>query len=562
LPDSSQSVRITNSNWKAVAINPSTPINFPGAMTVGSLSIDGPTNTVNALLLNFFGTTPSLHVLKDLNLEPNGHLQMLYSGLRVDNTFNVKGPFDQEGGELVFTNSSTNTMQIEGGRFNLTNGVVTGKNLYLGGTNDGYATQASGLVSLDWLVLGASSFSFGTSAGTYTLQSGWLMVNVWEGIGQHGSGTLIQSGGTNSASGINVSLGNYLKTGGGLFAGEVDIVAPGASLTHAGGSATITNLLKLDAQGPATFNMLGGSLSTPRIELQSAGLVTQSNGTVKVANELFMEENRSSAMPNSYHLHGGNLFTAKTTVSFSSRSSTSFIQSGGTHVVTNALWINGSSSIYQWQGGTINARKILLTGNLSQPPQFFIQGATPYALTNETITLTGGAIVIQDSAQQFGSLAITIDSGINLAGNTAILRFADSHTNDWQGQLTWQIPQLLVYNWGGSTNGGGTDQLRFGNNSLALTASQLAQIRFVNPAGFAPGNYPARILATGEVVPASVPTLGFQNKGANLVLNWPDNFILQSATNVVGPYVDITNATSPYSIDPSQFPRRFFRLRQ
>src|SRR5438105_5375235 len=37
LPNSSQSVLITNQNWKAVAITPSTASNFPDSVTVGSL---------------------------------------------------------------------------------------------------------------------------------------------------------------------------------------------------------------------------------------------------------------------------------------------------------------------------------------------------------------------------------------------------------------------------------------------------------------------------------------------------------------------------------------------
>src|ERR1700722_7517630 len=55
LPGSSQSIMITNSGWKAVAINPSTPVNFPDSMTVSNLTILGPTNTENTLLLNFVG---------------------------------------------------------------------------------------------------------------------------------------------------------------------------------------------------------------------------------------------------------------------------------------------------------------------------------------------------------------------------------------------------------------------------------------------------------------------------------------------------------------------------
>ena len=53
LPNSSQSVQITNSGFKAVAINPSTPVNFPASMTVASLTIRGGTDSENVLLLNF-----------------------------------------------------------------------------------------------------------------------------------------------------------------------------------------------------------------------------------------------------------------------------------------------------------------------------------------------------------------------------------------------------------------------------------------------------------------------------------------------------------------------------
>ena len=188
-------------------------------------------------------------------------------------------------------------------------------------------------------------------------------------------------------------------------------------------------------------------------------------------------------------------------------------------------------------------------------------GAPAFAVINQTISSLGGAIVIENSTQQFGRLTLQGDSGINLAGNLAVLRFADSHTNSWQSQLQGVTPQLTVYDWNGSTNGGGTDQLIFGASSSALTASQLAQIRFVNPGGFSSGTYPARILSTGEVVPMPVPALSWQNNGTNLVISWPGNFILQSATNVVGPYFDVTNATSPYTVDVHQFPMRCFRLR-
>src|ERR1043165_6635008 len=56
LPDSSQSILLTNAGWKTVAINPSTPVDFPGSMTVSDLTVRGAGNTRNTLLLNGAGT--------------------------------------------------------------------------------------------------------------------------------------------------------------------------------------------------------------------------------------------------------------------------------------------------------------------------------------------------------------------------------------------------------------------------------------------------------------------------------------------------------------------------
>jgi hypothetical protein len=49
--------------------------------------------------------------------------------------------------------------------------------------------------------------------------------------------------------------------------------------------------------------------------------------------------------------------------------------------------------------------------------------------------------------------------------------------------------------------------------------------------------------------------------GSNGVLGWSGAFTLQSATNVSGPYLDETGATSPYTSTIGTLPRQFFRLR-
>src|ERR1043165_227109 len=89
-------------------------------------------------------------------------------------------------------------------------------------------------------------------------------------------------------------------------------------------------------------------------------------------------------------------------------------QAGAAPIVTDKIWINGNA-IYQLSGGTVTVPNIVLTGSLNYPPQVFVYNAPPFAVTNENISSTGGAIVIENSAQQFGRLTIASDSGINLA---------------------------------------------------------------------------------------------------------------------------------------------------
>ena len=106
----------------------------------------------------------------------------------------------------------------------------------------------------------------------------------------------------------------------------------------------------------------------------------------------------------------------------------------------------------------------------------------------------------------------------------------------------------------------------FGNDQKGLTPTQLSRIIFANPAGFEPGNYPAQILDTGEVVPAPRPLLeisGNNSAQQQLVLSWEGPYVLPVSTNVLGPYLDITNAASARTrttLHP-QARAHFFRLR-
>src|SRR6185503_10955277 len=102
---------------------------------------------------------------------------------------------------------------------------------------------------------------------------------------------------------------------------------------------------------------------------------------------------------------------------------------------------------------------------------------------------------------------------------------------------TWEPgATLVVTNWSGSTNGGGADRVIFGATAQGLSQAQLSQVRFENPAGFAAGTYPAKILATGEIVPMKPERIAYTRTAGQLRLLWNGNYELWTSTNVAGPY--------------------------
>ena len=70
-------------------------------------------------------------------------------------------------------------------------------------------------------------------------------------------------------------------------------------------------------------------------------------------------------------------------------------------------------------------------------------------------------------------------------------------------------------------------------------------------------------LATSDITNLKIygPTLNVVTNSAGPVFQWQDNFVLQSATNVAGPYNDVSGAPNPYTNSFTDT-QRFFRLRQ
>jgi hypothetical protein len=256
-----------------------------------------------------------------------------------------------------------------------------------------------------------------------------------------------------------------------------------------------------------TFSMGGGTLSANALSI-NGGSFYQSGGTTRIAGDVTV----SGLYNDPFNLSGGLLCDANTSIGYVYNHG--FTQSGGTHIITNLLNITA--------GGTPATGYILTGGQLTVSNIQVNSGAnfnqTGGTVTQSgTLTLANGNVYVGPGAQQFGRLQLINSGNTNstfyMPSNACLSRFANSSGVAWSTE-----PTLCIEGWNGSLSGGGNHQIIFGNNAIALTAPQLDQLRFHNPAGLPAGCYLAKILSTGEIVPnaktISAMSLKSQTNGA------------------------------------------------
>lgn len=572
LPNSSQSVLITNSVWKAVAINPSTPINFPDSMTVSNLTIGGSSNTENVLLLNFAGTAVPLTVLNGLTLENDGRIEDFDSGLVVQGgtVMVTNSQIIQDGGFIQVTNAQ---MYLNDSVYNLTNGDFEAGSVGLGYPVSAHFNQYGGTVTITNLEMG--SYISGTVPNGYSLYGGTL--NLPGGmylVGESGGVGYIQAGGTNRTTQVTVEpdYGGFISSftlNGGLLADSGVTLMAGyktqMSIGQNGGSHVITNTLFIagsSANGfstdPATYNLNGGTLSAGMIELdadEGDSVFAQSNATNTVGTFYAHSEGYFLSHNTFVDLTSGTLSCSNYTTDDGGGH---LNQSGGDLIVTNLLDFGGSRDvgapylfygIYAFTGGTVTASNINMGGN------WIIGDGTTNRITNPGFFSLSHMLQISNAVEQLGRFILASNATIDLAGSASRLSFANSSGETWAaGQA------LVIADWNGNPSGGGAEQLIFGADASGLTSEQLSQIEF----HISTNVYVAKILNTGEVVPnlAIGPSIALSQQGNNLVLTWPAGWTLQSATNASGPFSDVPDATPPFTNDMTAGPQQFFRLRQ
>ena len=619
LPAPGQAVYIENPGWKAVAISPSTAQNFPQSLRPSSVTISAPANSSNVLLLNYFGFQTPLSV-KQLRIYSNGALVALQSALQVDNLlggdFSIGGALNQ-GANATVSTASVQVGDIGPGTYNLTNGTLVataalsvGGNFpsqfnQFGGSNHTADVQLYTSGDFDFLdgSLTASNIIYrpGTSmAGNFNQYGGAATVGaIYVTMGEYylAAGTLtcsdlelpgvtssfdnpdlanfLQTGGTNSAN--LVSIGNFpplflnafpsgdYALSNGVLVTTTTSMGPFGTFVQSGGIHRADSLqlqggeIAPNVGNAPTYTLAVGELSLLRLGTEQ-GRFVQSGGTNRVAADLMVLPR--TRYNSDFELQGGLLQSSNTTVICNPEAAGGFTQSGGIQVVTNLLTISRTSGSSPDRLSAANV-DFLLTGGQLTAQNIQVDSGAIFHHRGGTVTSTGmltlasGNWEANTGAQAFGKLAL----GGAHAGNSTLtfptgassLSFSNSSSVAWDGQAL-----LIIEHWNGSLTGGGLHKLYFGNSTIGLTVQQLAQIRFHDPA-CTPGIYPATILSTGEVVPSQI--LMTRRFGNGFTLSWTPGLMLQSSTNVSGPFTDITGTgTTSFTINFSE-PKRFFRLR-
>ncbi len=579
LPASDQLVYIVNDGYKAVNIDATTVANFPDSLTVGSLELGAPTNALSTLLLNYFGVNTPLKVLNSCAILPNGTLQNLASSFEVDGgnggALTIDGgTFTQEGGLSVVTAP----VQVQNGTLNATNATMNLGPLSIGGSYPqfGRVYQSGGTILASAVNIGRGGYSLSGDGTLYALNgttvndanSGFLQsggsnfgdVHMVQGAYQMSGGlvqginmetvtlgSFTQNGGTVAVQNLSVQgLGtqfsifpSYTLSTGTLYCAALSISHYGSFLQSGVGTLVLTNPLNLfdSSGGGAQFELDGGNAFMPSLVVSNGGNYLQRVGTNQVAGDILIYSH-------SLALDGGRLSSANTGVGEGGL----FFQQGGAHEVGGVLSITGT---YTLQGGTLSVNGIYTRGN------FYITRLVgpPPVLVNPGLINFGGNLFVSASQNSMGQLGLSSNGIISLSNQPLALRFADSSALNWDSRAL-----LTIEGWTGSYSGNGSTQVYFGNTSGGLTPSQLAQVRFQDPAGIPPGNYPAQILPTGELVPVSPPVLQTTWSGHVLSLTWNGNYQLLTATNMAGPYQPVSGATSPYFRSMLSEPQRFFML--
>jgi len=338
-------------------------------------------------------------------------------------------------------------------------------------TQTGGSNQIGGASTLELGVLGILELGVNpTGSGVYSLTAGSLTtVRTFGGsgpihtgsefVGYNGTGTFIQSGGTNSCTGSQGilylaagpgSIGNYTLSGGVLTAnndGSNANVPNGAEIIGYNGIGTFSQSAGSNTLTGAAGNLYLGYNSTAAPPTQQDEFPTPANST------------------GTYTLSGGTLTAVNEHIGYYGTGT--FIQTGGSNTTNNLYLADGPNPAFtvpiQIQVGTYT----LMGGTLSVAGTLTFGGVGSQSIGN--LILEGGVATIGTTSGRGQNISVTGNVGANTYGDLIIT----GNYTAGSGSLTLGI--------GGPASTGG-----FGHIDVLGTDSSFEKLNVVFLSGFQP----------------------------------------------------------------------------
>jgi hypothetical protein len=606
-------ILFTNPGWKALAIGGNTTANYADHLRIKSLTIDAPVDSHNLLLLNWAGLLVALHP-DALYVGTNGSLDSHFSAIDAGTaTLNGTATFADFGqsrfGQLQLGQNAPAELDLSNGWFSAEHLIVArgGPSSFnqSGGSNQVSAADGTGRASIGgrgvynlsggdfkatFIDLSPTQPRFGrpldlSTAARLNVTAGRAEVQRQLTIGgftdydyQPGvmdlsggffkggdilviQGQVTQTGGTNQVTQLSLSPAeydavNYVMNGGRLESARVSLGYASSALgffsygvfTQSGGVHSNSQSIMavgtyIDPENQVfngTYFLAGGTLFSPGIGLDG-GRFDQSAGSNYA-------QRVSLTNGGSYVLSGGTLITSNTIVEDYARPAIRprFTQTGGEHRVKRLLWLD-SGGVYVLQGGVLSADMISIRAGT----EFHLEGGT--VSSNNLVEIDGG-IMFLNGNYSLGWLEFNGTGTIDFQSGSSIVHFT---------KVGYPPPALdgglVIKNWKGSAQSPGRDQFYIDSIDQYIS-SRLRSMTFVDPAGYPPGNYPARRKPSGEIVPLDRPLITATRTSNGLRMTWPDGYQLFTSDRVTGPYQLVQNAQSGYTALFTD-PHRFFVLR-
>jgi hypothetical protein len=340
------------------------PVNLSGFTQSVTYDYEGAPVTLDSLIVELLLTDSATTTLElPANNLTAGHE---YIGKDGTGTVNQTGGTNTVNGEnhmyIGYASGSIGTYKLSG------TGSLTATASELAGVDGkGTIAQSGGTNTTKGLELGVS-----TGTGTYNLSAGSLSSNAAEYVGNAGTGIFNHDGGTNTVGGANHmyigysagSRGQYNLSGtGSLSASGFEFVGIDGmgTISQSGGTNSTSGLVLGVRSGTGVYNLNAGSLSSSISESvggSGTGTFNQSGGTNTVAANNNMYIGNAAGSFGVYNLSEAGSLSVGSVEQVGGLGTGTFNQTGGTNSTNtlDVLGLSGPTATYNLNAGSLSAQ--------------------------------------------------------------------------------------------------------------------------------------------------------------------------------------------------------------